>query len=91
MEKFIRPKAVVLPRTSLIPSTNLIKPPPDHFTHQLKTDQDYQFDDAKNKKPAGKLRRGTKVLLLSRDEKRCRVADRRGLCIEIDCASSWRS
>lgn len=85
MERFVRPKAAVLPRSSLVPDRNLLKPPPDRFTHRLKSDQEYRFDNAAGNEPAGKLKRVTKVLLITRDRTRCRVADRRGLCVDVDC------
>lgn len=86
MEKFTRPKAAVLPRAALVPSTNQI-PRPSRFTHRLKTEQEFHLDNAKGTKPAGKLARGTKVLLIERGDTRCRVADRKGLCVEVDCDS----
>lgn len=82
MGKFLRPKAEVLPDSALVPDKNLISPP-TQFTHQLTRAEPYYFSSAQSGGPDGEFPSGTKVLLVSDDGDRCRVADEHGLCVEI--------
>jgi hypothetical protein len=40
----LRPPAVVLDKKALIPERNLVRPAPNHFTHELVVDEPYHFD-----------------------------------------------
>ena len=86
MEKFIRPKAEVLPEESVIPDKNLIHPPPNIFTHQLIRPQPFYFTSMmQNSPPDGEFSEGTKVVLLRHDGgNNCRVIDGQGLYAEIE-------
>ena len=82
MGRIVRPKASVLPKSALIPDKNLIQPPPNHFTHQVKSDQPYFYTVANQADaPDGMFPAGTKVTLLSRDSEGplCHVVDGHGL------------
>ena len=84
MEGFIRPKAVVLSDDSLVPKKNIISPPPNQFTHEVLRPQPYFFGKARTK-PDGVFPAGTKVVLLVFDRsKYSRVADGRGLYVDIE-------
>lgn len=88
MKGFVSPEASVLDENAIIPDENLMSPAPTKFTHELKRSQPYYYSQTKkSKKPAGKFSAGTKVLLVSKDGNRCRVADEQGLLVEIDCDS----
>lgn len=80
----LRPKASVLSDHALVPDTNLIRPPPNRFSHELVDDEPYRFDRAE---PApehdGVLSAGTPVLLVVDGQERCRVVDGRGLFVEV--------
>jgi len=86
MEGFLRPKATVLPESALIPEKNLISPAPNQFTHRLMREQIYYYDMAREGVPPdGLLPAETKVVLLVHDGgERCRIADGRGLYVEIE-------
>jgi hypothetical protein len=86
MKGFKRPTAVVLPETAQIQSGNLISPAPNQFTHQLTRSQPFYFTNAQQAgSPDGRFRAGTKVVLLVYDGGTyCRVADRRGLYVELE-------
>jgi len=88
-ERYLRPEAAVLGDGSLVPPENEIRPPPDRFTHELARDTPFYFrGKAGVDHPDGRFEAATKVLLLRKDAgARCRVADGRGLYVEIDCAS----
>ena len=91
-EGFVRPEAVVLPESALIPEKNLISPPPNQFTHELTREQPYYYASAREDVPPdGRLPAGTNVVLLVYDDgERCRVADGRGLYVEIEYAALKR-
>ena len=84
-----RPKATVLPDTALVPDGNVIKPAPNQFTHELVGTAPYYYSEAQHGSPPdGELAAGTKVVLLWHDGgPRCRVADGRGLYVEIAFAT----
>lgn len=84
MDRFIRPKATVVPESAMIPPENLIAPPPTEFTHELKVDQPYYYSKTRPRQAAdGRFSAGTLVVLLAHDGGRmCRVADARGLSVE---------
>ena len=86
MGNFIRPKAVVLPEESLIPESNLISPPPNQFTHELKSSQPFYYTGAQQASPPdGELPANTKVVLFRHEGgSYCRVVDEQGLYVEIE-------
>ncbi|MDQ3685426.1 MAG: hypothetical protein M3430_07455 [Acidobacteriota bacterium] len=87
MQGFIRPDAVVLPESAMVPAKNIIVPAPNQFTHELTRPQFFYFDVAQQqgRPPDGELPQGTKVVLLFHDDgSYCRVADGRGLYVEVE-------
>jgi hypothetical protein len=76
-----RPKAKVLPDSSVVPDCALIQPPPNRFTHALKAEQPYRYAGSKpSAPPDGTLPAGAKVVLLFHDGgPECHVIDGRGL------------
>ena len=88
MKGFVSPEASILDESAIVPDENLISPPPNQFTHELKSSQPYYFSGVQQgRSPDGEFSAGTKVVLLVRDENHCRVADGRGLYVEIECDS----
>ena len=89
MKGISRPEARVLPDESIVPERNLIVPPPNQFTHQLKRAQAYYFDGAQQgRQPDGEFPSGAKVLLLVfNGGAYCRVADEQGLYVELEYES----
>ncbi|HEY6247527.1 MAG TPA: hypothetical protein VIX17_26490 [Pyrinomonadaceae bacterium] len=85
MKGFTRPKAEVLSGDSIVPDENIISPPPNQFTHKLKRDAPYYFDEPQQGKSAnGTFVKGTSVVLLRHDGgSYCRVSDGRGLYVAI--------
>jgi hypothetical protein len=86
MKGFIRPEVKVLPEGAVVPDRNVIKPAPNQFTHELTRPQPFYFDEARQSGPAdGELGEGTPVVLLFHDGGAyCRVADGRGLYVEVE-------
>jgi hypothetical protein len=85
MSGFIRPPMTVLPDSALIPDKNVIRPPPNQFTHEVSETQAFYFGDAQtDDEQNGQFEAGTKVVLLVYDGgDYCRVADGRGLYVQI--------
>lgn len=83
MNHMLRPKATVLPKSAQIPEQNLIRPPPNQFSHEVVADQAYYFiDPQQTAQSEGKFLAGTHVLLLAYDGgPACRVADAQGLYV----------
>ena len=80
----LRPEAVVLGDDALLPDTNIIRPPPNRFTHELIYDEAYRLDrPAQSGEPDGMLRAGTPVVLLVEALECCRVVDASGLYVEV--------
>jgi hypothetical protein len=78
----LRPKAVVLRGTALVPQGNLIKPRPNQFTHELVRAQPYYYD-----RPGGaadgEFASGTRLVLMVYDGGQyCRVVDAQGLYVQ---------
>lgn len=88
-EGWLRPESVVLGEGSLIPPENQIRPAPNRFTHQLVDAEPFYFRcHAGRNAPDGRLEAGTRVVLLRYDGgARCRVADGRGLHVEVSYGS----
>lgn len=86
MKGFVRPDAVVLPESAMVPDENIIKPAPNQFTHELTRPQPFHFGVVdEGRPPNGEFPAGTLVVLLFHDGgPRCRVADARGLYVEVD-------
>lgn len=86
MEQFIRPTAEILNEESLIPDGNIISPPPNQFTHELKHSQSFYYAGAmQGSPPDGEFPKDTKVVLLQYDGGNyCRVADGRGIYAVIE-------
>ncbi len=81
----LRPEAVVLGDEALVPADNIVRPPPNHFTHELAVDEPYWLDrpGRRARQPDGVLLAGTPVVLLVEGDDRCRVVDDRGLYVEV--------
>ena len=92
MKGFVRPKATILDEHALVPGENLITPAPNQFTHELPHAQPYYFTGAQQGRPPdGELPAGAKVVLLAYDGgSYCRVADERGLYVELEYQSLKR-
>jgi hypothetical protein len=77
-----RPKAEVLPASSVVPDRNLVVPPPTRFTHTVTAAQPYYYADPRSDTPAdGEFAPGTKVALLGEAGSFARVVDARGLYV----------
>jgi hypothetical protein len=88
MKGMRRPKAVVLPANAVVPDANLVRPPPNQFTHELVRDQAYYFTSArKSVAEDGRFPAGTRVVLMLKVGNKCRVIDGQGLYVEIECTS----
>lgn len=89
MKGFVRPPAIVLDESSIVPDKNIISPAPNQLTHELTRPQPYYFDSAQQAKPPdGEFPAGTKVVLLEyHGGDHCRVADQQGLYVEIEHGS----
>jgi hypothetical protein len=84
----LRPEARVLADETLVPETNLVRPPPDRFTHELVVDEPYRFDrPGRAGESDGVLPAGTRVAVLVQGRERCRVVDGRGVQVEVRRAS----
>lgn len=83
MRKMLRPKAIVLPESAVVPERSSISPPPNRFTHEVVVAQPYYFSHAPSGAPAGEFAPHTKVALLRYEGgERCNVVDGRGLYVE---------
>lgn len=84
----LRPKARVLADETLVPEANLVRPPPNRFTHELAVDEPYRFDRPERAGESdGVLPAGTPVAVLVEGRERCRVVDGGGLYVEVRRAS----
>jgi hypothetical protein len=74
----------VLGEEALLPERNVVRPPPNRFTHQLTVDEPYRLDrPERSAEPDGVFPAGTRVVLLVEGPDRCRVVDGRGLYVEV--------
>lgn len=89
---FIRPDHVVLPASALVPEENLISPAPNQFTHEVIRQEPYFFrTPGPGSLADGEFEAGTPVVLLVYlGGRTCRVADGRGLYVEIDYSALRR-
>jgi hypothetical protein len=86
-----RPDAVVLGEEALVPERNIVRPPPNRFTHELTVDEPYRLDRPKRAaEPDGVLPASTRVVLLVESADHCRVVDGNGLYVEVRRASLRR-
>lgn len=85
MKGFLRPDAEVLPESAMVPAKNIINPAPNQFTHEVTGAAPFYYDGAQQGRPPdGELPAGAKVVLLVHDGgPYCRVADGRGLYVEV--------
>jgi hypothetical protein len=84
----LRPESQVLGDKTLIPEANLVRPPPNRFTHELGVDEPYRLDrPERTAEPDGVLPAGTQVAVLVQLGDRCRVVDGSGLYVEVRRAS----
>jgi len=73
---------------AVIPDHNLIRPPPNRYTHRLIVDEPYWFDRPRHgDEPDGVFAAGTPVAVLVSDETRSRVVDAGGLYVEVSTGS----
>lgn len=87
-EVVLRPEIVVLGDQALVPAGNVVRPPPTRFTHELVVDEPYHLDRPdRAPEPDGVMSAGTRVALLHQGRDHCRVADGRGLAVEVRRAS----
>jgi hypothetical protein len=86
MKRMLRPKASVLPDSAVVPDRNLIEPPPNILTHELKMEQPYYYSKPdRDARPEGMLSKGARVVLLFHDGgSSCHVVDSRGLYVVTD-------
>lgn len=89
MKGILRPEPMVLPESATIPARNRIVPAPDQFTHEVTRRQPFYFTSAQQGEPPnGELPAGEKVVLLVHDGGPfCRVADGKGLYVEVEHAA----
>jgi hypothetical protein len=81
----VRPPIEVVDPDALVPDANLVRPPPNRFTHELTRDEPFRYQDT-DERPTGTLSKGTRVVLLI-DGPTCRVVDGSGLYVAIDGAA----
>ncbi len=79
----LRPTAEVLAADALVPSANVLQPPPDQFSHVLTRDEPYRFGSDPTASPDGELQRGAPVLVVANDGLHARVIDKRGLYVQV--------
>ena len=73
---------------ALIPERNLVRPAPNHFTHELVVDEPYHFHRPDQlDEPDGVLPARTQVALLAEGDERSRVVAGNGLYVEVRRAS----
>jgi hypothetical protein len=84
----LRPDVRVLRDEALVPEQNVVRPPPNRFTHELVAAEPYRFDrPARGEEPDGVLPAGTRVVLLVEDADGCRVVDGSGLYVAVSRTS----
>ena len=87
VDNVIRPNAVVLPDSAQVPDRNVVKPPPNQFTHELVAEQPYYYMGVDQAAPPdGAFAIGAQVVILRRDAAECWVVDGRGLYVATVCA-----
>ncbi|SHH50019.1 hypothetical protein SAMN05444521_0731 [Streptomyces sp. 3214.6] len=80
----LRPEVFVLGDEALVPESNMVRPAPTRFTHELVVDEPFHFDGPeRGRVPDGQLPAGTRVVVLAAGDDHCRVADAEGLCVDV--------
>jgi len=82
MKGMKRPVAEVLPESATVPQRNIRKAP-EHFTHEVKEQVPFWYDDAGKKNPDGELRDGAKVVIESREGTYAWITDDHGLHVQV--------
>lgn len=87
MPRMLRPKAIVLPDSALVPADKQ-RAPPRRFTHRVLADQPFHFEAPQGDQAAdGQLQAGARVKLLQQGEgPLCTVVDEHGVCVVTDFA-----
>jgi hypothetical protein len=86
--RVVRPEYVVLGEGALVPAANVVRPPPNRFTHELVVDEPYRFDRPQHGPASdGVLPAGTKVVLMVWENGTCRVVSGSGLYVRVRRAS----
>jgi hypothetical protein len=79
MKGMLRPAQTVVPDSALVSEPAVVSPPPNRFTHAVRTKQPFYAGAALAGEPTGTLPVGTKVVLMVRGKGDvARVIDRRG-------------
>jgi hypothetical protein len=80
----LRPEVHALDESALVPESNVIRPTPTRFTHELTVDTPFRLDRTPTgSKPDGILPAGTPVVVTTTHGDRCRVVDGRGLAVDV--------
>jgi hypothetical protein len=79
MERMLRPAAVVMPKSALVPRGNHVQPPPNQFTHDVRKRQPFYYGARTSRRPDGEFAKGSTVVLMVYGKgKTCRVVDSQG-------------
>ncbi|MEW1909092.1 hypothetical protein AB0442_11595 [Kitasatospora sp. NPDC085895] len=79
-----RPEVSVLGSQSVVPRDNVVRPPPNRFTHTLDADGPYWYDHHRPEGPPdGILPAGTAVALLVEADRYCGVVTPSGLYVAV--------
>jgi len=82
MGRMLRPEAVVVEDSALVPRGALVRPPPNQFTHVVSKRQPFYYGARASAHADGEFPKGTRlVLMVYRGGKTCRVVDRQGLYV----------
>jgi hypothetical protein len=78
----LRPEAVVVQDSALVPAGAHVRPPPNQFTHVVRKRQPFYYGSRAGASADGEFAKGTKVVLMVyRGGKTCRVVDGQGLYV----------
>jgi hypothetical protein len=80
----LRPEVHALDESAVVPKSNVVRPTPTRFTHELTVDTPFRLDrEATGDEPDGILPAGTPVVVAATHGDRCRVVDGRGLAVDV--------
>ena len=86
MKGMVRPAQAVVPASALEPEADVVSPPPNRFTHVVRSRQPFYVGSVLRGEAAGVLPAGAKVVLMVRGRGDvCRVIDRRGRYVVTSC------
>jgi len=86
MKGMLRPAQAVVPASALEPEVDTVSPPPNRFTHAVRSRQPFYAGTVLKGEAAGVLPAGAKVVLMVRGRGDvCRVIDRRGRYVATSC------